>query len=169
MIGVCSHLTASGAGAVPWVERRAGPTDGGTCSCPKSENPCVEFVCAGAACLVRARADGEACGQGRCLAGECCLGCVADGKCVPGTEIAACGAGGAACSRCNTASGCARDKCTAGVCGQDLVTGGLCPDGVCSAGKCQCGGPGEPCCATGVQCRDQIACKGGTCGDCDSD
>jgi hypothetical protein len=98
---------------------------------------------------------------------DACSGCLtATGQCRPGTELGACGAGGAACLSCDDGNACTQDRCTAGQCFADPRTGGVCPGGICLAGSCACGEQGEPCCSTGPACQGSLACQGGTCGTC---
>ncbi|MBW2460645.1 MAG: hypothetical protein JRH11_03290 [Deltaproteobacteria bacterium] len=58
--------------------------------------------------------EGTACGEGGvgiCRSDECCLGCWTGTSCERGTTTAACGAGGALCTSCDTGDTCGASSC----------------------------------------------------------
>ena len=128
-----------------------------TCGCADDGNPCSREACVAGECVRTAERDQNGCRlggpfgkDGLCRAGACCAGCWDGHACVSGADVAACGAGGAACQSC------ADSTCTVAVCRGwcrfEPINGAGCP---------ACGGAGEPCCAkatcaTGLGCESVI-------------
>lgn len=111
----------------------------------------------------------ESCIDGRCYGDVCCRGCWDGTSCRTGQEIAACGAGGAACETCDDGNVCTTDSCVAGRCGR-MNASGVCPTGTCVDGACKCGSSGQPCCESGERCVSGLACTAAgadeVCGAC---
>ena len=116
----------------------------------------------------------SSCGATRCGPGMCAGCCDSSGACVGGTETAACGSSGAACSAC-TGGTCSAGTCSAadagagGGAGGGTADAGACGNcnGCCQNGVCRAGSATNACGASGATCVDCISqnriCVAGRC------
>ena len=120
---IAGSVAACGAGGVgcfkcdPITADRCSPT--GRCACGTGP-ACVQLVLADR--CIDGRCDcgvtGNACGTGEvCQNGQCfcdpatCPGCCKDNKCMPGTDVSACGEGGSTCQPCAQSQNCVKKQC----------------------------------------------------------
>ncbi|MFH0978124.1 MAG: hypothetical protein V1837_02360 [Candidatus Woesearchaeota archaeon] len=118
----------------------SGVCTGTPMDCSAYSSQCNTGYCDETYDLCNSRADtGTSCPSGKCLAGNCCVGCIitSSNSCVVGTNKRNCGKGGASCVDCGSS--------------------GTCTNGAC-AGSCT-----DPCSDDSVYCTYDDHCVSGTC------
>lgn len=135
--------------------------------CSKSDECGAEATCdvGAGVCVARSAHDGSTGHEASARPDKLMAGCWSGGSWHLGTEVSACGSGGASCVDCSTAVTCKAPACEAGACrlkdlpnGTDCGGGKKCLTGICQQAGCwsgqlwydgksadHCGSQGGPC------------------------